>query len=32
VEAEDEHWTQSGLFDAMGALSSNLNENPDSSL
>ena len=26
--AEDEHWTQSGLFDAMGALSSNYNENP----
>ena len=26
--AEDEHWTQSGLFDAMGALSSNFNENP----
>ena len=25
---EDEHWTQSGLFDAMGALSSNYNENP----
>tara|TARA_B100001559_G_scaffold274340_1_gene244323 strand:+ start:553 stop:1776 length:1224 start_codon:yes stop_codon:yes gene_type:complete len=25
---EDEHWTQSGLFDAMGALSSNFNENP----
>ncbi len=27
--AEDEHWTQSGLFDAMGALSSNFNENPE---
>ena len=27
--AEDEHWTQSGLFDAMGALSSNYNENPE---
>jgi len=26
--AEDEHWTQSGLFDAMGALTSNYNENP----
>jgi 3-oxoacyl-[acyl-carrier-protein] synthase-1 len=26
--AEDEHWTQSGLFDAMGALSSNFNQNP----
>ena len=26
--AEDEHWTQSGLFDAMGALSSNYNKNP----
>ena len=26
--AEDEHWTQSGLFDAMGALSSSFNENP----
>ena len=26
--AEDEHWMQSGLFDAMGALSSNYNENP----
>ena len=26
--AEDEHWTQSGLFDAMGALSSNYNEDP----
>ena len=26
--AEDEHWTQSGLFDAMGALSSNYNEIP----
>ena len=26
--AEDEHWTQSGLFDAMGALSSNYNESP----
>ena len=26
--AEDEHWTQSGLFDAMGALSSKYNENP----
>ena len=26
--AEDEHWTQSGLFDAMGALSSNFNDNP----
>ena len=26
--AEDEHWTQSGLFDAMGALSSNYNDNP----
>ena len=26
--AEDEHWTQSGLFDAMGALSSNYNEKP----
>ena len=26
--AEDEHWTQSGLFDAIGALSSNYNENP----
>ena len=26
--AEDEHWTQSGLFDAMGALSSNYNQNP----
>ena len=26
--AEDEHWTQSGLFDAMGALSSSYNENP----
>ena len=25
---EDEHWTQSGLFDAMGALSSNFNQNP----
>ena len=25
---EDEHWTQSGLFDAMGALSTNYNENP----
>ena len=27
--AEDEHWTQSGLFDAMGALSSNYNESPE---
>ena len=26
--AEDEHWTQSGLFDAMGALSTSFNENP----
>ena len=25
---EDEHWTQSGLFDAMGALSSNFNNDP----
>lgn len=25
---EDEHWTQSGLFDAMGALSSNFNDDP----
>ena len=27
--AEDEHWTMSGLFDAMGALSSSYNENPE---
>lgn len=26
--AEDEHWTQSGLFDAMGALSANFNDVP----
>ena len=26
--AEDEHWTQSSLFDAMGALSSKYNETP----
>ena len=26
---EDEHWTQSALFDAMGALSSNFNDTPD---
>ena len=26
---EDEHWTQSALFDAMGALSSKFNENPE---
>ena len=26
--AEDEHWTQSGLFDAMGALSANFNNVP----
>ena len=27
--AEDEHWTMSGLFDAMGALSSSYNEDPE---
>ena len=26
---EDEHWSSSSLFDAMGALSSNFNETPD---
>ncbi len=26
---EEEHWTQTGLFDAMGALSSKYNETPD---
>jgi 3-oxoacyl-[acyl-carrier-protein] synthase-1 len=26
---EDEHWTQSALFDAMGALSSKFNSNPE---
>ena len=26
---EDEHWSSSGLFDAMGALSSNYNETPE---
>ncbi len=26
--ADDEHWTSSSLFDAMGALSSNFNDNP----
>ena len=26
---EDEHWTQSALFDAMGALSSSFNDTPD---
>ena len=26
---EDEHWTQSALFDAMGALSSNFNDYPE---
>ena len=26
--AEDEHWTQTGLFDAMGALSANFNDVP----
>ena len=28
---EDEHWTQSMMFDAMGALSSKYNENPEKS-
>ena len=27
---EEEHWTQTGLFDAMGALSTKYNESPDS--
>ena len=27
---EEEHWTQTGLFDAMGALSSKYNETPES--
>ena len=27
---EEEHWTQTGLFDAMGALSTKYNETPDS--
>ena len=27
--AEDEHWTMSSMFDAMGALSSSYNESPD---
>ena len=27
--AEDEHWTMSSMFDAMGALSSSYNENPE---